>query len=150
MTGESGSMTAAARTMPAIDAATRARLGDLGEVRPEVALVVLFGSRVRGRARPDSDVDVAVRGDGPLDLDALHLVLAPRLRSDRLDLVDLGRAGSLLAFEIARHGTLLYEREPGGFRAFQSLASRRYGDTAKLRHAQRRAIQAFLGRMGLR
>jgi predicted nucleotidyltransferase len=132
-----------------VDEETRARLRDLAQVRPDVVLVVLFGSRVRGRARPDSDVDVAVGGGGPLDLDALHLVLAPRFRSDRLDLVDLGRAGSLLAFEIARHGTLLYEREPGGFRAFQSLASRRYGDTAKLRRAQRRAIQAFLGRMGL-
>jgi predicted nucleotidyltransferase len=132
------------------DEEASARLRDLAQVRPEVALVVLFGSRVRGRVCPDSDVDVAVGGDGPLDLDALHLVLAPRLRSDRLDLVDLGRAGSLLAFEVARHGTLLYEREPGRFRAFQSLASRRYGDTAKLRQAQRRAIQAFLGRMGLR
>lgn len=142
-------MTTTAGDTAGVDEATRARLRDLGQVHPEVSLVVLFGSRVRGRARPDSDIDVAVGGDGLIDLDALHLALAPRLRSDRLDLVDLGRAGSLLAFEIARHGRLLYEREPGGFRAFQSLASRRYADTAKLRQAQRRAIQAFLGRMGL-
>ncbi len=35
------------------------------------------------------------------------------------------------------------------FRSFQSLASRRYCDTDKLRRAQRRSIHAFLERQGL-
>ena len=125
------------------------RLEDLRAVAPSVELVVLFGSVARGRSRPDSDVDVAVRCDGPADLDALYLLLAPRLATTLLDLVDLRRTGSLLAFQVARHGRLLYERDPGAFRSFQSLASRRYCDTDKLRRAQRRSIHAFLERQGL-
>ena len=125
------------------------RLADLGQVEPAVELVVLFGSTAKGRARPRSDVDIAVRGDGPADLDALYLILAPRVGTDRLDLVDLRRAGPLLAFEVARHGRLLFERAPGAFRSFQALASRRYCDTAKLRRAQERAIRVFLERQGL-
>jgi predicted nucleotidyltransferase len=125
------------------------RLADLEQVEPAIELVVLFGSAATGRARPRSDLDVAVRGDGPVDLDALYLLLGPRLGTDRLDLVDLRTAGSVLAFEVARHGQPLFERAPGAFRSFQALASRRYCDTAKLRRAQQRAIHAFLERQGL-
>ena len=125
------------------------RLEDLRAVAPSVELVVLFGSVARGRSLPDSDMDVAVRCDGPADLDALYLLLAPRLASSLLDLVDLRRTGSLLAFQVARHGRLLYERDSGVFRSFQSLASRRYCDADKLRRAQRRSIHAFLERHGL-
>ncbi len=125
------------------------RLADLSVERPEVTLVVVFGSRVRDRVRGDSDLDIAVGCDGPADLDSIYAVIAKRLRADPIDLVDLRRAGPLLAFEIARSGQLLFERHPGAFRAFQSLASRRYCDTAKLRRAQRRAIHVFLEREGL-
>ena len=45
--------------------------------------------------------------------------------------------------------TPFFERRPGAFREFQSLASRRYCDTAKLRQAQHRAIELFLKREGL-
>ena len=79
----------------------------------------------------------------------LHGVLAPVLKTDRLDLVDLRRVGPTLAMEVARSSRLLFESRPGAFREFQSLASRRYCDTAKLRLAQRRAIHVFLARHGL-
>jgi predicted nucleotidyltransferase len=125
------------------------RLENLRAVAPSVELVVLFGSVARGRSRPDSDLDVAVRCDGLADLDALYLLLAPRFTTSLLDLVDLRRTGSLLALHVARHGQVLYERDPGAFRSFQSLASRRYCDTDKLRRAQRRSIHAFLERRGL-
>ena len=125
------------------------RLADLQDVIPDLRLLVLFGSAAQGRARSGSDIDLAVRCDGPADLDALYLALAPRLGTDHLDLVDLGRAGPLLGMAVARTGRLLFEREPGTFREFQSLASRRYCDTDKLRRAGRRAIHAFLEREGL-
>ena len=107
------------------------RLEDLRAAAPSVELVVLFGSVARGRPRPDSDLDVAVRCDGPADLDALYLLLAPRLASSLLDLVDLRRAGSLLAFQVARHGRLLYERGP--WRVPDSPVA---GLTPLLRHRQ--------------
>ena len=126
-----------------------ARLQDLPQAMPDLELVVLFGSRATGRARAGSDLDLAVRCTNPVDLEQLYLALAPRLGSDHLDLVDLRRAGPLLAFEVARSGHVLFEKRPGVFREFQSLAARRYCDTAKLRRAQRRAIQVFLERHGL-
>ncbi|HEV7519393.1 MAG TPA: nucleotidyltransferase domain-containing protein [Thermoanaerobaculia bacterium] len=48
--------------------------------RRDVKLALLFGSRARGRFRPDSDVDVAYLGMevDPLEL-ACHLGLATRL-----------------------------------------------------------------------
>jgi predicted nucleotidyltransferase len=111
---------------------------DLRELAPEVELVVLFGSTVTGRTHKHSDIDVAVFG-----------ILAPRIGGDRLDLVDLRRAGPLLSMNVARTGRVLYERDPGAWRRFQSLASRRYCDTEKLRRAQKRAIQVFLEQHGL-
>lgn len=125
------------------------RIEGLRERVPDLELVVLFGSTAKGRRRAGSDVDVAVRCAGLADLDVLHGVLAPALSTDRLDLVDLRRVGPLLAMEVARSGRLLYESRAGTFRQFQSLASRRYCDTAKLRRAQRRAIHVFLARHGL-
>ena len=120
-------------------------LADIAVEVPDVRLVVLFGSAARGGVRATSDVDVAVMCDGPADLERVFLLLAPRFRTPRLDVVDLRRAGPLLAFEVARSGVVLFERSPGLFRRFQSLASRRYADTKKLRDAQRRSIQVFLG-----
>lgn len=125
------------------------RLADLPQTLADLQLLVLFGSAVKGRRASARDIDLAVQCDGPADLDALYLAVAPRLGTDRVDLVDLRRAGPLLAFEVARAGRLLFERQPGTFRQFQSFASRRYCDTEKLRRAQRRAIQAFLEREGL-
>jgi predicted nucleotidyltransferase len=129
--------------------AARQRLADLAEAVPDLQLLVLFGSTVKGRARAGSDLDLAVWCDGPADLDALYLPVAARLETDRLDLIDLRRAGPLLGFEVARTGLPLFERHHGAFRQFQALASRRYCDTAKLRRAQRRAIHVFLEREGL-
>lgn len=125
------------------------RVQGLNERVPELELVVLFGSTVKGRRRAGSDVDVAVRCAGPADLDVLHGLLAPALGTDRLDLVDLNHASPILAMEVARSGRLLYESRPGAFRQFQSLSSRRYCDTEKLRRAQRRAIHVFLESHGL-
>ena len=114
---------------PAFGGAVRDRLAPLTTETPGLELVVMFGSAARGRTHSQSDLDVAVLSDGVSDLDALYLALAPKLESARLDLVDLRRAGPILAFEIARSGLLLFERSPGSFRRFQSLASRRYADT---------------------
>ena len=117
--------------------------------RPDLELLVLFGSRAKGRSGPDSDVDLALLCDQPADLDAWYGILAPLAGTDRLDLVDLRRADPTLALEVARTGRLLFERRPGAFRRFQALASCRFADTAKLRVAQRRTIRVFLERHGL-
>ncbi len=125
------------------------RLADLSTVVPDLRLLVLFGSTAKGRAGRRSDVDLGVQCDRAADLDGLHVAIASRLRTERVDLVDLRRAGPLLAFEVARTGRVLFERRPGAFREFQSLASRRYSDSEKFRRSQRHALHAFLAREGL-
>ncbi len=122
----------------------RARLAPTVSRFPTLQLLVLFGSWAKGRAGRRSDLDVGVLTDDVADLDVWYGLLAPPLGSDRLDLVDLRRVDPLLAFEIARSGVALFERERGLFTAFQARASCRYADTAPLRAAQRRAIQVFL------
>jgi predicted nucleotidyltransferase len=65
---------------------TLASAADFSGDVPDLQLVVLFGSAARGRARSTSDLDVAVRCDGAADLDARLMALAPRLKSERVDL----------------------------------------------------------------
>jgi predicted nucleotidyltransferase len=39
--------------------------------RPDLQLAILFGSQAEGKRRTESDIDLALQGDGPLDLVAL-------------------------------------------------------------------------------
>jgi predicted nucleotidyltransferase len=115
---------------------------------PDIDLAVLFGSVATGETRADSDVDLALLGRHPLDLVRLSNVVTQLLQTDAVDVVDLRRASPLLQNEVVKGGRLIYERVPGAYPAFCSLAHRRYVDTAKLRIAQREAIQQFLRERG--
>jgi predicted nucleotidyltransferase len=80
--------------------------------RQDVHLAVLFGSRARGRARPDSDVDLAVLGEN-LDLLALARDLSLATRHE-VDIVDLGRdLGYPLLNAIARDAVWVHQGRPG-------------------------------------
>ena len=116
---------------------------------PRIDLVVVFGSIASGEAHAESDVDVAVRGSGELDLIAVTNDVTRLLYTDAVDVVDLRRASPLLMMEVVRGGRVIFERTPGSYAAFCSLAHRRYVDTAKLRAAQRESIQRFLRERGV-
>ena len=84
---------------------------------PAVRLAGLFGSRARGTARPDSDVDVAVLVDdaGAAGPDAVKNTLFRVLgalcrvvRGDLADLVILNHAPPLLRHRVIRDGVLLH------------------------------------------
>lgn len=69
----------------------------------------LYGSRAVGHGRADSDVDIAVLCDAPLDPVVLFDAgcrLATQLGAD-VDLVDLRRAGGLLRVEATHRGVAL-------------------------------------------
>ena len=112
-------------------------------------LIVVFGSTVTGLRGPESDLDLALLADAPLDLVAVTTDVIRLLHTDHVDVVDLRRASPLLAMEVARHSRLIYERQPGLHVEFTSLAFRRYVDTQKLRDAQKDAVHRYLTSKGL-
>ena len=93
-------------------------------------LLVLYGSRARGDARPHSDWDFGYEADDAFDVDGLLAGLVEHLGVDRVDLVDLGRAGALLRFRVARDGVLICERPAGRFRQFRLAAIDTWCDLA--------------------
>lgn len=79
---------------------------------PNLDLAILFGSAAAGRAKPHSDIDVAVYPRQPLDHFALQ-DLADRiaLATGRpVDLVDLSRSDGALLRQILRTGKVLFTR----------------------------------------
>lgn len=78
---------------------------------PQIRLLLLFGSRGRGATRPQSDWDFAYLADGDLDEASLRAALVEALGTDRIDLVDLLRAGGLIRYHAARDGIVVFERE---------------------------------------
>jgi predicted nucleotidyltransferase len=94
----------------------RITLEELAEVVREtqgLGVLLLFGSRARHDAQPLSDWDFAYLATGPLDVAGLVGILATKIGSDRVDLVDLDRASGLLRFRAARDGQVVFEASPG-------------------------------------
>ncbi|OHB40842.1 MAG: hypothetical protein A3K25_03700 [Planctomycetes bacterium RIFOXYB12_FULL_42_10] len=112
-------------------------------------LILLFGSVATGKVNKKSDIDLAFLFDKPIDMLALTNRVIRLLRTDNIDVIDLRRASPLLKYSAVRHGKPLYEREPGMFNEFYSLAFRMYVDTKKLRDAQAVSIKQFLKSRGL-
>ncbi len=113
-------------------------------------LILLFGSVATGGTHRRSDIDLAFLFTTPADVLALTNTVVRLLGTDNIDVVDLRRASPLLKFSAVKHGKVLYEKTPGDFPAFYSLAFRMYDDSRKLREARARSIRTFLDSRGLR
>lgn len=87
------------------------RLRETLKERPDLHLAVLFGSQARGKARPDSDLDLAVLGDR---LDSLSLARDLSLATDlEVDIVDLGQdLGYPLLNAIVRDAIFVHQGRP--------------------------------------
>ncbi len=101
-----------------LDPAVTQQLALAAAREPSLDMLLVFGSRARGDAHARSDWDVAYIADERFDPDAFLARVVGVLRSDRVDLVDLERAGALLRFQAARDGQLVHERTPGAFERF--------------------------------
>lgn len=109
--------------------------------RHHITLAYLFGSRADGRARPSSDIDIAVliphAHFKALTLDsrvALINDILDALGTENADVVILNEAPPLLAFEVIKHGKILYEdplTRPAA--EFAVYAINQYLDTKPLR-----------------
>lgn len=94
-------------------------LPDAAARLPGLRLLVLHGSRARGEAHERSDWDFAYVADRSLDPERLRATLVEHLETDAVDLADLGTAGALLRYRVARDGVLLLETDPGTFDEFR-------------------------------
>ena len=113
-----------------IDRNTREALVELAGATPGLRLLVVHGSRARGDAHAGSDWDFAYEAGESFDADRLLAELADRLKVDRIDLVDLRRAGALLRHRVARDGLAIFERTAGVFDGFRLRAISTWCDLA--------------------
>lgn len=81
--------------------------------QPDLMLAILFGSVARGEARSDSDVDIAVLADRPLDAARKMALIAgiADLTGRPVDLVDLSRIGEPLRGEVLKGKRLFGSHE---------------------------------------
>ena len=96
-----------------------ARVADL----PGIAVLLVFGSRARSKARPDSDLDVAVLPSGRRDEEnasllrhrlqkTLAVALADLAPDGRVDVVFLDEAPDTLRQRVMEHGWMVLCRDP--------------------------------------
>lgn len=103
---------------------------------PDAETIYLFGSRADGRARDDSDLDIAVLGAGPLSplcRFETQRELSARLGHD-VDFVDLHSASTVLKLEVVTRGQRLYRRDAERTLEFEA---RVLGEYAELMDATR-------------
>ena len=108
-----------------------------------VRLAVLFGSQARGRARPDSDVDILLSLE-PDDREVSRAVDTAIMDAvgANVHIVHADKAPPLLRLEIARHGVVLKEARQGDWVAFKRKAMLDWWDWAPLaRRIESAAIQ---------
>lgn len=105
------------------------------ESLPEAQAAFLFGSQACGRARADSDVDIAVlvdrtngRGDARAQLRRVIAALAAHIAADRLDVVILNDAPPALAFQVLKSGKLAFERDRTALHRFRVRTYSQHSD----------------------
>jgi predicted nucleotidyltransferase len=106
--------------------------------RPHVRALYVFGSRVTGTARPESDLDVGVLFTAPQPLEAT-LLLEEALEQAiglRVDLVDVARSGAFVALDIVQ-GERVFTRHPVETDHFELYVLRRAGDLLPFERARR-------------
>jgi predicted nucleotidyltransferase len=100
------------------DTAALRAISEVCRRHPGLHLAVVFGSRARGDFTTASDVDIAYLADKRLDRDSVLADLVRTLDIERVDLVDLDRAGGLVRFRVARDGIVVFEARPDAFTRF--------------------------------
>jgi uncharacterized protein len=93
-------------TQDTLVAQLRARL-------PDLLGIYMFGSRAEGTSGPDSDLDIAILNDGPLDPVALWDIAADlaEIAGCAVDLVDLRSASTVLQYQVLTKGRRLWTRD---------------------------------------
>lgn len=103
---------------------------------PAVIAIYRFGSSVGGVQGPESDIDLAVLSEAPLDavrrFDLQERVALALRRT--VDLVDLRSASPVMAIQVIAKGMLLYDGDAGTRGRFEDYV---YGAYARLNEERR-------------
>lgn len=97
-------------------------------------MVLLFGSQVNGRAKLDSDVDIAYSVQKPLSAGeriGLNNDLGNLFHKDNVDQIDIRSANPLLLHEISTNSKLIFGKEID-YLEFKAFAFRNYIDSQSL------------------
>jgi hypothetical protein len=109
----------------------------------KIGYALLFGSRARGTAHAESDVDLAIGGRG-MEFSLLELGgLVARLEEaaeTSVDLVLLDEAPPGLAFRIFQEGLVLLDRDPRAFVERKAKAMLEYYDWQPIEARLARAV----------
>ncbi len=115
------------------------RIQQILEKHPQILLAVLFGSLARNAANFDSDLDIAVRADRPLDADEkMRLIMDLAEAIGRpVDVVDLSTVGEPLLGQIVTGGRRLL----GDDARYAALLRQHLFDQADFMPYRRRILQ---------
>ncbi|MBE7530649.1 MAG: nucleotidyltransferase domain-containing protein [Chloroflexi bacterium] len=111
-----------------------------------VQLCVLFGSQATGKARTDSDIDLALWVKPPPEplVKLRWLGELIDLLGKEVNVVWVGPdTNPVLGFEIVRDGRVLFEREPGIWATKQLHLWHAYTDAAPFRRLAREQMRQF-------
>ncbi|MGC8961697.1 MAG: type VII toxin-antitoxin system MntA family adenylyltransferase antitoxin [Candidatus Bathyarchaeia archaeon] len=105
----------------------------------KISVAYLFGSYVKGRRDPFSDVDVALLlSEEPKSLKELleyYLYLLNGLSDilgDRVDLIILNVSPPLLRYQVIKHGRVVYSRDERARVGFEARSLREYLDLSRV------------------
>ena len=128
-----------------IDSLTFRKVRETAATAPGLKLLIVFGSRARGDEHDRSDWDFGFIGSATFDPDVLLASLVQAVGTDRVDLVNLSRAGALLRFRAADEGQLVYEAGHDEFSRYWLDAVSFWCDAEPIIHAGYDAVLAGLG-----
>jgi predicted nucleotidyltransferase len=102
------------------------------EVFPEALGVWVYGSFADGWARKDSDIDIAILPDRPIDgWELLERSVDVRLGRE-IDLVDLSAVSDLLQYEATARGVRVAARDPVRCDMFETAAMSKWLDQRRM------------------
>ncbi|MFI5343505.1 MAG: nucleotidyltransferase domain-containing protein, partial [Chlamydiales bacterium] len=111
----------------------------------DLRLLLLFGSRSRNQAGTDSDWDFGYIANQEFDSGPLYTDIVLKLKTEKIDLVDLSHANGLLRFRAAQDGYLIYETPSGEYEKFWTAAVHFWCDAGPLIRAEYEVILERLG-----
>ena len=123
------------------------KIEEVGRKR-RLKFILLHGSYATNKMKPDSDLDIALLGEKPIELEELLDIYSdlaeifgdnPRRE---LDIKSLHKADPLFCYQVAKDSQLLYG-DLTDFNEFRAHAFSNYFDSKDLFHLEKILIQKF-------